>query len=186
MATVVLGISDPHWTETKPRSRKDRAWLQTIRGKIQKLLLLATRIQLDGESKVGADAIQIAGDLFHVPEGPAIARRLDTTIAEELRKSPCPIYTIPGNHDLQNERMENLPNHPYGVLVSTGLVQDICWPKYVVVGQDPPVIITGYPYTSEGPGPWLSSLAASKELHRLKDSVRTSTGKMPQDRKSVV
>ncbi len=182
MATVVLGISDPHWTERKPRSRKDRDWLGTIRQKLQKLLMLAERIQVDDEAggkHLGAHAIQIAGDLFHVPAGPSISRRLDVMLTEELRKSPCPVYAIPGNHDLQNERMESLSNHPYGVLTASGTVQDLCWPKYVVVGDEPPVVLTGLPYMACGPGPWLSELAATRELLSLKEEITKQKGRPP-------
>lgn len=174
-ATVVLGISDPHWHSRRPSKRRDHDWMGTQRRKIQDLLTVAQKIKVNGT--VGASAIQIAGDLFHVPEAERISRSLDMMLITELKKSPCPILTIPGNHDMQAERLESLNRHPYGILCNTNIITDVSWPNYLLVGEDPQVIVTGYPYTPDGPAAWLNMLTTSRDLTRLKDQLSQKSGK---------
>lgn len=180
MATILLGITDSHWSEKKPRSRKDPDFKQTQVNKLRHLFTLASKIKLPGINQEGASAIVHSGDLFHQPHGKLISRKLETFLIPVLKASPVPIYAIPGNHDMRAHRMESLEDHPYGVLVSDQTINQACWPTYHVVGSDPPVIITGQEFTSHGPKMWLNYLRETKELLKLKQQLSESTGNKVQ------
>lgn len=173
MATIILGIVDTHWSEKRPRSRKDD-FKKTQERKIQDLFRLASGISIAGAT--GASAILHGGDMYHQPEGKLISRRLDTWLSSLLRNSPVPILTIPGNHDMKAHRMESLDNHPYGVLLANQVIKQVTWPGYQVVGTDPPVIVTGREFREEGPSAWLDWLSSSGELNNFKGGLKSSTG----------
>lgn len=180
MATILLGITDSHWTEKRPRSRKDPDFKLTQSRKIRDLFKLAAQIRLPGVNANGAAGIVHSGDLFHQPHGKLISRKLDTWIIPILKSSPVPIYAIPGNHDMKAHRTESLDDHPYGVLVADEAIKQACWPTYFVVGNDPPVIVTGMEFTGAGPRTWLEYLRTTKELITLKKNLSDSTGSKVQ------
>jgi Icc-related predicted phosphoesterase len=180
MATIILGITDTHWTEKRPRSRTDPNFKNTQARKIKDLFRLAKQIKMPGQSQSGATAIVHSGDLFHQPYGKLISRRLDTWIIPLLRESPVPLYAIPGNHDMKAHRQESLEDHPYGVLLADDIIKQATWPTYYVVGDNPPVIITGREFTPQGPKPWLDNLRVNSDLINLKKSLSESTGKKVQ------
>jgi predicted phosphodiesterase len=175
MATVILGITDSHWSLVKPRSRKDVDYKLTQERKLQALFKLAKLIKhKDG---VGASAVVHAGDLFHQPQGKLISRRLDTWIIPILKTCPVPILAIPGNHDMQGHRTDSLEDHPYGVLLHSQSITQVAWPSYVVVGDDPPIIVTGKEFTTNGPLSWLNYIKENKTLINLKMEIKEKTGK---------
>lgn len=176
MASIIVQVSDPHWTDRRPSSRKDDYLATQIR-KTEDVIRLAREIKR--HTAAGASAITIAGDLFHQPKGKLIDRKLDNLLLSILRKSPCPILTIPGNHDKDYDRTASLESHPYNILVEAGVIADVSYPRYRVVGDDPPVIVTGYPYTMEGPTKWLQILASTRALYDIKKEVFEKYGKTP-------
>lgn len=166
MATTIVGVSDPHWSDRKPRRRKDEDFQATQLEKLSLVLKVCTKVKRGGT--IGAAAVVFAGDLFHYPSGPRISRRLDGDLAIKLREFPCPRFCIPGNHDMEGDRPEALRNHPYGALCASGVLEDIMWPKFAVVG-DPPVLIVGLEYRLEGPIPWLNQMRETEAIYKLRE-----------------
>lgn len=163
MATVIIGITDTHWTERRPRSRTDLDWIDTQTRKINQVYQVARDFQ--------AQAIVHAGDLFHQPQGRLISRRVDTWLLAVLGQAPCPWLVIPGNHDMKGQRLDSLEDHPYGCLVASRLVTQVVWPQYTVIGTDPPVIVTGREFTADGVGPWLDELRQTQVMYDLRDTI---------------
>jgi DNA repair exonuclease SbcCD nuclease subunit len=134
--------------------------------KIENVFSVSSEITINEQK--GAVALLISGDLFHQPAGSKISRRLDHWLYQTLRFSPCPIITIPGNHDMQSHHLDSLKSHPYGCLESAGLITSCMWPNYFLVGNDPLVLVTGKEFTPEGPGYWLDELRDTQSLIYLK------------------
>jgi len=84
--------------------------------------LLGASIDLARQRRVAA--VIWAGDVFHhkVPTrtSHATVRRLIDT----ARAYPCPVYVVPGNHDLANDRFASIEEgQPLGVLLASGAVR---------------------------------------------------------------
>ena len=127
--------------------------------------------------QVGAVGIIHSGDLFNQPNGPLIPRTTDVWVSEMLSKSPVPICSIPGNHDMKGHRKEACNNHPYGVICHNGAVLDVCWPRYQIFGDDPIVIVTGWPYSPKGPAEFFEFLRVQGSLRKLKAELQELQGK---------
>lgn len=78
---------------------------------------------LDVAESLDCKAIIQLGDLFHIK---APARNSHGLIQRTIRwakRAPCPVYVVPGNHDLLNDRLESLnEGQPLGVLYESGAV----------------------------------------------------------------
>lgn len=174
MSTIILGLADPHYSDKKPRSRKDNYQETQIR-KTKDLFNLAANIRWEGHTQPAA-AITIAGDICHQPRGELISRRLDIRLISTMAEAPCPILAILGNHDKDRDRIESIETHPLGTLVASKILNLTHWPDYRVVGTDPPILITGRQYTVEGPGPWLDYLRTTAQLRTLKETLSQQLG----------
>lgn len=174
MVTINLGLADTHFADKKPVSRKDDYTTTQVR-KLTDVIRLASSLRWKGET-VSAASINIAGDVFHQPRGELISRRLDTSLARVFRTSTCPITAISGNHDMDRIQEINLEKHSLGVLAATGVIQLVHWPDHIVVGTNPPVIITGRQYSVDGPAKWLEHIAATGELRTLKRELSEARG----------
>ena len=103
MRKIVL-CGDLHWRGLNPKARLDN-FLEALTAKLQEVFEIARRIV--------ADAIIIAGDLFHSPN---MAWGTVAELALLLQSVPCPVLTIPGNHDSYGGNLESLFRTPYGLL----------------------------------------------------------------------
>jgi len=175
VSTIITGIADPHFSDKKPRSRRDNYQETQIR-KMTDLINLSKKIKWDGEF-LPASAITIAGDICHQPRGELISRRLDIRLISTMAEAPCPILAILGNHDKEKDRIESIETHTLGTMVASKTIRLVHWPDYVLVGDDPPVIVTGRQYTVDGPGAWLDHLRTSRQLLILKESLSQQLGK---------
>jgi DNA repair exonuclease SbcCD nuclease subunit len=68
-----------------------------------------------------ASAVVWAGDVFHHKAPSRTDHGLVLELVELVRAYPCPVYAVPGNHDLRYDRIESLPSQPLGVLFGAGL-----------------------------------------------------------------
>ena len=175
MSTIAIGIADSHFTDKKPRSRLDD-YQATQLFKLEKIMQLASLIKWEGVTQK-AVSICFAGDICHQPKGKLVSRKLDVRLIRALSQSPCPIHGILGNHDKDKDRDDSIEEHTLGSLVASDILKLVHWPEYVVVGDDPPVIITGRQYEIESPKAWLEHLRNSKQLIDLKKAVSDKTGK---------
>lgn len=109
-------ISDVHLSDHAPSSCTD-SYLEDLFD-----LLEQVRALCEVEE---ADACIIAGDLFHVKAPVRTSHKMMRTLISTLRFFSCPVYVVPGNHDVQHDRMDSLPSQPLGVLFESGAARPL-------------------------------------------------------------
>jgi DNA repair exonuclease SbcCD nuclease subunit len=107
-----LLLSDVHATRHAPSSCTDTYWPDLLD-------LLRQSVGLAGER--GVLGVVWAGDVFH-HKAP---RRTDHGLMQDLIKVvqayPCPVWIVPGNHDIQHDRLDSIGvTQPLGVLYQAG------------------------------------------------------------------
>ena len=64
------------------------------------------------------------GDLFHIKTPGRNSHALIQRTLRWAKLAPCPLYVVPGNHDLLHDRLESLnEGQPLGVLFDSGIVK---------------------------------------------------------------
>jgi DNA repair protein SbcD/Mre11 len=107
-----LLLSDIHATERPPSSCTD-SYLPDI------LALLMQTVSIARQRKV--TAVVWAGDVFHHKAPSRTSHKLVQLLIEVIRSYHRPVYIVPGNHDLQNDRLASLMvTQPLGVLYQAG------------------------------------------------------------------
>ena len=131
---IVTG--DWHFRGVNPRARVDNFKESLIR-KIHDVYALARKHQ--------ADAIIVPGDLF---DSPGTAWGTAAELAVLLKAAPCPVLTIPGNHDLWAGNPGSKHRTPYGFLAALGIINDLSSNGYVD-SHIYPTLVTGHGFTIE-------------------------------------
>jgi DNA repair exonuclease SbcCD nuclease subunit len=73
----------------------------------------------------GCSLICQLGDLFHIKTPGRNSHQLVQRAITWAQDSPVPVWVVPGNHDLLNDRLESLnEGQPLGVLFSSGAVKN--------------------------------------------------------------
>jgi hypothetical protein len=68
--------------------------------------------------------VVIAGDLFHSKAPTRTSHALVSRLIRLLRRFECPVHFVPGNHDMQHDRIESLDEtQPAGALLASGVVE---------------------------------------------------------------
>lgn len=108
----VLCLADIHATEHPPSACTDAYWPDILDLLRQSVVIAAAR---------QVDAVAWAGDVFH-HKGPArTSHRLVLQLIRIINDYPCPVYIVPGNHDMQNDREASIiKTQPLGVLYERG------------------------------------------------------------------
>ena len=108
MSVIIVG--DTHLKCSSPVSRKDEYPIAVL----NKLLYLA-----NVAPTYKCDTIIILGDVFDSPNTslPYLATVINTF--KKICESGIKVYTIVGNHDIKNNRMDSLPTTALGILLST-------------------------------------------------------------------
>jgi len=111
MCTSICFIGDLHLKCTSPISRCDDYPLAILR----KLEYLSSCVDV---SK--CDTFIILGDVFDSPitSLPYLAQVINTF--KKISDKGIKVYTIVGNHDIKNNRMDSLQSTALGILISTG------------------------------------------------------------------
>lgn len=108
--------TDVHLADRGPVS-----WKGDYLGELWDNLRQVAKIASDTE----AVAILDGGDLFHVK---APARNSHFLVNETIKlhkESPCPVFSIEGNHDLQNNNLCSLSKQPLGVVFASGVLHPL-------------------------------------------------------------
>lgn len=127
----LLLVGDCHLSDTPPSVRTD-SYADDILNKLEWIVLEGNRLKVD--------AIVQLGDLFHLKTPSRTSHGLVQQAAFVLRKSLSPVYIVPGNHDMRNDRFESLSSQPLGSLaMNPGIVLLEGWAQYPN--------IFGVPYT---------------------------------------
>jgi DNA repair exonuclease SbcCD nuclease subunit len=114
MMSNILFIGDLHLKANSPVSRKD----QYPTAILNKILYLASV-----SSAYNCKTFILLGDVFDSPitSLPYLAEVIDTF--KKVAEYGVTVYTIVGNHDIKNNRMDSLPSTALGILISTGYVK---------------------------------------------------------------
>jgi DNA repair exonuclease SbcCD nuclease subunit len=134
----IITASDIHIGDINPRSRIDD-FKETILGKIEQIRKECV--------KQNADAFIIAGDLFNLKNPNKNTHGLVRELIEIFKKFKCPVYMIPGNHDLTGNNLESLKEQPLGVLFASGAVINLTDEKLSKKGLS--VSLVGIPYLED-------------------------------------
>lgn len=100
-------VGDVHVSDRPPSLRTD-GYTDQILGK------LIWIVDQANEAKV--DALVFAGDLFHIKTPSRNSHSLVLRVADILGLSLAPVAIVPGNHDMQHDRLDSLESQPLGVL----------------------------------------------------------------------
>lgn len=77
----------------------------------------------DVARELNCSAIIQLGDLFHIKAPGRNSHQLIQRTLKWAASAPCPVWAVPGNHDLSNDRLESLDEgQPLGVLYDSGKV----------------------------------------------------------------
>jgi len=105
----IIATIDSHLTMRNPKSRKD-IYYDEILDQWRDLV----------QAAVDHDAVAVlhAGDVFDAPK---ISNRLAGWLALIIRDLPCPVYVVPGNHDIFGHNAETLDQTTLGLLAKSGI-----------------------------------------------------------------
>lgn len=100
-------VNDVHACDRPPRYRTE-TFAEDIFQKLREVNKIAA------EQK--CDFLLYTGDLFHNPAASRVSHYLVNAWMMVLDEAPCPVYIVPGNHDLAAGRLDSLPKQPLGTL----------------------------------------------------------------------
>jgi Icc-related predicted phosphoesterase len=107
-----LCLGDIHATERPPSS-----CTETYLADLMDLLRQTARLARERQVK----AVVWAGDVFHVKAASRNSHRLVQLFQQLIPEYGCPVYVVPGNHDLAYDRLDSLAEtQPLGVLIRSG------------------------------------------------------------------
>lgn len=137
MSSNFIITGDLHYRLQNPKARLDD-YLEALDTKISEVYDLARKHK--------AKAIIIPGDIFDSANTsiPGIWR-----LAKKLEAKPCPVITVPGNHDSASHNLETIPRTPYGLLRELGYIGCVHDGAWEVSGYGVDIIITGHGYDTE-------------------------------------
>lgn len=109
----VIFVGDVHLKPSSPISRKDD---------YSESMLSKLRAVADYALSVGAPTIIMLGDIFDSTNTSVsyLSRCMD--VFNDIRKRGVSLFSIIGNHDIKNERLDSLSGTPLGVLVKSQCV----------------------------------------------------------------
>lgn len=131
-----LTITDPHFAGVGPK-----AYLPNPGAYKHDILAILSECA-DLAKEHNCAAVLMPGDLTN---SHIMSTAVLTEFVEALKKFPCPILAITGNHDIETTNLEDTKNAPYGLLKAAGVIHDV-YEKPFRVGS---VVVTGHPYTEE-------------------------------------
>ncbi len=108
-------IGDVHWRGVSPRSRLDN---------IQEALTQKLREVFDLARQYEALAILQPGD---ITDSAGISLSTLGDLLELLKEAPCPVLSVPGNHDLWGANATSLPRTPFGLMSRTDHIQNVAY-----------------------------------------------------------
>lgn len=116
---LYMCVADIHASDRAPSSCTE-TYGQDI------LALLRSSMKLAEERE--AECVIWAGDIFHHKAPGRTSHRLVQSLVNIIQAAPCPVLVVPGNHDLQNDRLESvILTQPLGVLFQAGAVRLEGW-----------------------------------------------------------
>jgi Icc-related predicted phosphoesterase len=112
----ILCLGDLHLSDRPPSSCTDTY--------LDDLLQLLTHVIEVVVEEQGVSFIVLAGDIFHNKAPSRNSHKLVQLLIRILRKSKVPVFIVPGNHDIQNDRLESIYlTQPLGVILESGAAE---------------------------------------------------------------
>ena len=134
--TKLLVVNDPHVSDRPPLGRVE-GYCEDILAKLEEVKARAVELAVA--------AVLIPGDLFHVKRAPHVSHALVQRLIVLFRSFPCPVYILPGNHDLSEEGLPSLARQPLGVLAHARVIRLLGKDVYEV---GPSVFLVARPFDS--------------------------------------
>lgn len=113
----ILNVTDSHGTMNSPESRTDQYYVSFLK----KLAEFAYATKY-----FKADMVIHTGDLFHIPRP---SDRFVGMVAEILKSIECPVYVVPGNHDIDGYNISTIDYTKLGLLAKSGVINILCRAK---------------------------------------------------------
>lgn len=109
-----LLLSDIHASDKAPSSCTDSYWPDLLDLLKQSVALARIR---------GVAAVVWAGDVFHNKAPNRTSHRLVQQLISVIDAYGCPVYIVPGNHDVRNDHLGSIyQTQPLGVLYQAGAI----------------------------------------------------------------
>lgn len=105
MRAIVIG--DVHVSDNAPSSRTS-TYTKDILDKLEWVSNRAVELN--------CDCIILAGDVFHIKSPVKNSHWLVQAVHKALTAGNLPVFAVPGNHDLTNDRLESISSQPLGAL----------------------------------------------------------------------
>jgi predicted phosphodiesterase len=145
--SLVLCVNDIHATRRPPSMCTATYWADLLD-------LLWQSVEVAKLRK--AEAVAWAGDVLHHKAPGKTDHGLMMDLIRVARGYPCPLFVVPGNHDLANDRLDSIAStQPLGVLFESGAARRLeNW-----AGDDAPLYGV----------PWQQEWSAERVADRLAD-----------------
>jgi DNA repair exonuclease SbcCD nuclease subunit len=133
---TILTVGDVHISDVNPRSRIDD-FKASIFEKLNQIKSAAKKLK--------ADAVLFTGDLYNIKSPAKNSHELNRELIEFFKSLNCPVYSIPGNHDLTSNDLDTLHLQPLSVLYASGSLKNL---KYETIKKNNLIVsMIGVPYT---------------------------------------
>ncbi len=99
--------------------------------------------------ELSSTAVISVGDIFHSKQSNRVSDTLRQLLIDVFKSFPCPVYVVPGNHDLGPAGLASLPNQPLGTLEKAGAVTIL---RTIYDCDLPGVWIVPRPYNTDAEG----------------------------------
>lgn len=133
---IFVTVGDIHIAD-RPPSLRTETYADDILAKVEYIVAYA--------KKIGADAILLLGDVFHLKSPVRTSHGLVKRLANALTAAGIPVIIVPGNHDVSNDRMESLARQPLGMLAEVEGIE-------LLMGPHETFPIYGIPYLNDWHG----------------------------------
>lgn len=132
-----LLVGDIHLND-RPPSLRTESYTDDILAKLKSTVAAAHLLYGNG----ALDCVVWAGDVFHTKAPHRTSHSLVQRVLEIGSEYPVPWLIVPGNHDMQHDRLDSLDTQPLGTLFKAGAAVPL-------VGGHPDLPIFGIPFLQD-------------------------------------
>lgn len=153
----LMFVGDLHAADRPPSGRVDN-YLEACLSKLKFIAHLCEERQVS--------YAYFSGDIFHLKQSNRVSDYLRQRLIESFKRFPCPVYVVPGNHDMGPDELESLIRQPLGTLERAGAV----------------VLLTEMHPFAQGwvvPRPWSTQRDADPTYYSLTGEERARINKHP-------